>query len=235
MTVSVKSLQKQLIAAVAMVLVAMIALGSSTYAWFAKNTEVTATGLAIEAKADNVFLLINNTGTAATGDPTIALGSGNIALYPAALEGTNPATTNWYTAAGTAIDNGTLKSGTKVPLSDTNFDKYVLKKTVYLTLTTGSPASGELTVVGTSFVDNIGAASRVAFAVDGAVKGTMSNASMATPITLADSVTDSACVQVDIYYYYDGNTDSITTENFAGGTLTTSNVELKFAVADPTT
>ena len=49
MTVSVKSLQKQLIAAVAMVLVAMIALGSSTYAWFAQNTTVTADTLSVTA------------------------------------------------------------------------------------------------------------------------------------------------------------------------------------------
>ena len=51
MTVSVKSLQKQLIAAVAMVLVAMIALGSSTYAWFVSNNQVTATTSSISAQS----------------------------------------------------------------------------------------------------------------------------------------------------------------------------------------
>ena len=35
-----KAIKRQLLAAVAMVLVAAIALGSSTYAWFANNTNV---------------------------------------------------------------------------------------------------------------------------------------------------------------------------------------------------
>ena len=37
---SVKALKKQLAAAIAMVLVAAVALGSSTYAWFVNNTMV---------------------------------------------------------------------------------------------------------------------------------------------------------------------------------------------------
>ena len=40
---SVKALKKQLGAAVAMVCVAAVALGSSTYAWFVNNARVTAT------------------------------------------------------------------------------------------------------------------------------------------------------------------------------------------------
>ena len=39
---NVKHLRKQLMAAIAMVLVAAIALGSSTYAWFVNNSKVTA-------------------------------------------------------------------------------------------------------------------------------------------------------------------------------------------------
>ena len=38
-----KAIRKQLLAAVAMVLVAAVALGSSTYAWFVSNNSVTAT------------------------------------------------------------------------------------------------------------------------------------------------------------------------------------------------
>ena len=40
-------------AAIAMVLVAAIALGSSTYAWFASNTKVTATEMKVQAVAEN--------------------------------------------------------------------------------------------------------------------------------------------------------------------------------------
>lgn len=44
-----KSLRKQLMAAIAMVLVAAVALGSSTYAWFVNNAQVTATNVNVQA------------------------------------------------------------------------------------------------------------------------------------------------------------------------------------------
>lgn len=47
---STKALKKQLMAAIAMVLVAAVALGSSTYAWFVSNTKVTAQTARLNAK-----------------------------------------------------------------------------------------------------------------------------------------------------------------------------------------
>ena len=49
-TKSVKALKKQLAAAIAMVCVAAVALGSSTYAWFVNNTQVTATDVTVTAQ-----------------------------------------------------------------------------------------------------------------------------------------------------------------------------------------
>ena len=46
---SIKKLRNQLFAAIAMVLVASIALGSSTYAWFVNNAQVTATNVNVTA------------------------------------------------------------------------------------------------------------------------------------------------------------------------------------------
>lgn len=56
-----KAIRKQLLAAVAMVLVAAVALGSSTYAWFASNASVTASGMKISAKNDTGALIIGGT------------------------------------------------------------------------------------------------------------------------------------------------------------------------------
>lgn len=54
---TVKSLRKQLAAAIAMTLVATVALGSSTYAWFAINSQVTATGMTFKTQvSDNLFI-----------------------------------------------------------------------------------------------------------------------------------------------------------------------------------
>lgn len=56
---SINSLKKQLVAAVAMVLVAAVALGSSTYAWFAMNTQVEAKGMQVTAVAEDGIVIAN--------------------------------------------------------------------------------------------------------------------------------------------------------------------------------
>jgi hypothetical protein len=56
----VKSLQKQLFAAIIMVVVATIALTSSTFAWFATNTRVTADTMSVTAKTADPFLQIKS-------------------------------------------------------------------------------------------------------------------------------------------------------------------------------
>ena len=55
---TVKGLKKQMAAAVAMVCVAAVALGSSTYAWFVSNNSVTATTTSIYAQSNSAYLLI---------------------------------------------------------------------------------------------------------------------------------------------------------------------------------
>ena len=47
-----KAIKKQLLAAVAMVLVAAVALGSSTYAWFVASDTVMAQGMKVQARAE---------------------------------------------------------------------------------------------------------------------------------------------------------------------------------------
>jgi hypothetical protein len=54
---SVKSLQKQLLAAIAMVVVAAIAMSSATFAWFVNNSQVTATGATATATTSKLLLI----------------------------------------------------------------------------------------------------------------------------------------------------------------------------------
>lgn len=56
-----KALRKQLVAAIAMVLVAAVALGSSTYAWFSMNNTVTAESMSIQATSNLPYLVISET------------------------------------------------------------------------------------------------------------------------------------------------------------------------------
>ena len=51
-----KAIKRQLLAAIAMVLVAALALGSSTFAWFASNDTVTASGMNITAVTEGANL-----------------------------------------------------------------------------------------------------------------------------------------------------------------------------------
>ena len=97
---SVKALKKQLAAAIAMVLVAAVALGSSTYAWFVSNNTVDATVSSISAQSNAAFLTINNTNAQGTETSTkVNLTNSPIALYPSrphqAEDGTK---TDWNAA-----------------------------------------------------------------------------------------------------------------------------------------
>ena len=82
-----KALKKQLGAAIAMVVVAAIALGSATYAWFVSNNSVTANTSSISAKSNSAYLVIANsdkekTDTDSTSSATDPKNSTAI-LYPA--------------------------------------------------------------------------------------------------------------------------------------------------------
>ena len=51
-----KAIKKQLLAAVAMVLVAAVALGSSTYAWFVASNDVKAEGMMLQVQGSQRLL-----------------------------------------------------------------------------------------------------------------------------------------------------------------------------------
>lgn len=112
-----KALKKQMGAAIAMVLVAAVALGSATFAWFVTNNKVDATTSTISAQSNAAFMYIRNKDnsnkdkTSDTADITE-----NKALYPAhwALKsesgvGKSYATAGkFYTAFGKDANDGTM-------------------------------------------------------------------------------------------------------------------------------
>ena len=101
-----KAIKRQLLAAIAMVLVAAVALGSSTYAWFVSNNTVDATVSSIQAQSNAAFLTIDNENTmAGAGTHTdVTLTSSPVALYPSRPHQTAEGNkTDW--AASTAPAN----------------------------------------------------------------------------------------------------------------------------------
>ena len=123
-----KAIKRQLLAAIAMVLVAAIALGSSTYAWFASNTHVDATGMSVKATTTTT-LAICETENGSYGT-TMALASlaGDAVMEPctalksafaAAATGDNIGT-QATTASVTTVDFAKITKDNKV----TNPDSY---------------------------------------------------------------------------------------------------------------
>ena len=114
-TKSVKALKKQLAAAIAMVCVAAIALGSSTYAWFVSNNSVQATTTDISAQSNSAYLVIDteatskNSTSAATATDTTA-----VKLYPAqVVNGTTEGSYKFESAYAATADKALEKATTR--------------------------------------------------------------------------------------------------------------------------
>lgn len=136
---TVKALRKQLMAAIAMVVVAAVALSSSTYAWFASNNKVTATGMQVQATAEGgieiAYVDSGNAGEYAT-TATAGMTSAQT-LYPTSTVATatgGSISSNWYHASAAVANAFGAKDGTYETLtlsegkdSTTNKNYYVEK------------------------------------------------------------------------------------------------------------
>lgn len=95
-----KALKKQLGAAIAMVLVAAIALGAATFAWFVNNNAVAATGVDVSTSSSVPNLYITSTGK--TTDGMTAAGTNPTKLLPVSTNDANAfyETLHWTTGTG---------------------------------------------------------------------------------------------------------------------------------------
>ena len=93
-----KSPMMKIVSAAAMLAVSASMLGTSTYAWFSMNKDVTVTGMSVNVQSDSTFLLVKQgTATAAqvqtaklTRDSAV---TANATLYPAAHDAITAAST----------------------------------------------------------------------------------------------------------------------------------------------
>ena len=138
-TQSVKSLKKQLMAAIAMVLVAAIALGSSTYAWFVSNNKVDATTNTISAQSNSAYLVIDTKTTSKTSTSSAtATETENIKLYPAQVVNGNGQTYKFESAYAAKADVATEKTDTRFTVGTNGTgeeavtNKYAHKDTFYI-------------------------------------------------------------------------------------------------------
>lgn len=238
---STKALKTQLLAAIAMVLVASIALGSSTYAWFASNSKVTANGMQVTAQSTQAFLLISNTNKTADTIQTenktsveLTVTADEAKLMPAAHETITKAAeaavdqNKWYTGFSADPTKVEMNAGTKQTL--TAFTGYVIHKQVWVTVAKNSTPVKDLSVSATIGNKNTGTITQAKVLVassDAAAELSSATTAPTTKLTGATTtITDSTVVALDIYIYIDGNDSAVFTNNF--NSLDTATISLSF-------
>ena len=234
---STKALKKQLMAAIAMVLVAAVALGSSTYAWFVSNNTVKATTSTISAQSNAPFLMIDKTAITTSSTTSISYATeANVALYPAQVVKNTDNTPLFKSAYASAANAATELSNSRYDVGDaaTAVSKEFAIKESFKIGTADVKAGSfknlkvskvELTSTGT---DGLEAALSVLvvcgdqWAVykasnDGAVltkyNDNVDSTGNNTSGVLAATINAASSVDVDVYVFYDGSAEKVFTNN----------------------
>ena len=139
---------KKLIPALCMLLISAVLMGTSTYAWFSMNTKVTATGMEVKAKSDNVFLQISETDTFTDPATTVTFTETATELKPTTptIDTEKKNITKWQYAYSTDPSN----AETGAVLQDVatgDVAKYVYTKTLKVKIAEGSTATATNLVV----------------------------------------------------------------------------------------
>lgn len=233
---------KKLIPAICMTLIAAVMLASSTFAWFSMNKNVSADGMQVTAKSESVYLLISNTKTTASeiqalspASTKVGLGVTNAELFPSAhkaVKNTTEAATesNWFYKIA---DDPGASTSTKEEnaLNEGNFAQYVVHKTVYITVAKGSNPAKNLKVSAAITAKDSKTITPVTVLVTTATDNAMAelhSEALSSETVLADSISDTQVVAVDIFIYYNGEDSAVNTNNKAN--LDGATIELTFKV-----
>lgn len=233
---SVKALKKQMAAAVAMVCVAAVALGSSTYAWFVSNNTVKATTSKISAQSNAPFLKIDKTAITAGSTTAISYADdADVKLYPAQVvkntddkalfksayasksDATTELTNSRYDVGDAAAVAGefAIKKSFKIGTADAKAGSFKNLKVAGVELTSkGTDGLEDALSVLAVCGDNWAVYKKSA---DGTVlteyKDKVSATGNNTDGVLADTIAANSSVDVDVYVFYDGSETNVFTDN----------------------
>lgn len=231
---------KKLIPALCMLLISAVLMGTSTYAWFSMNTTVTASGMQVTAKSDNVFLQISKT-TEFTDPATEA----KFTEKATALKPTTPAYASdkksiekWQYAYSTNPSDANV-SASLTDIAQKDVGKYVYSTTLNVKIAAGSTATATNLVIsgvsmtGATLDRNLNKALRVAVkGADGIQVYSYTTGEWAEDTTnsadaLLASVTTTAS-EITIYIWFDGKDPECKTVNATS--LDTLNFTINFSV-----
>lgn len=243
---SVKALKKQLGAAVAMVCVAAVALGSSTYAWFVSNNTVTATTTNISAQSNSAYLVIDTVKTTTSSTSSKTASGDDKALYPAKIEKSEAGAATWKSAYAEKASEATMKTDTEFIIDDGTAAKaveagYAVKNTFYIGTGTYDGEFTNLHITGVT-VDvatttgeqgnkNLGNAMRVLVVCGNdwqvwSASGEKLSSATATGTAFTTGVKKDQDATVDVYVYYDGDDSNVYSDNLTN--LTSNGVTITF-------
>ena len=232
-----KALKKQMGAAIAMVLVAAVALGSATFAWFVSNNTVTATTSKISAQSNAPFLKIDKTAIAESSTTSISYAEdADVKLYPAQVvknTDNKPLFKSAYASEATAAtelaksrydvgDAATavtgefaIKKSFKIGTADAKAGSFKNLKVAGVELTSkGTDGLEDALSILVVCGDNWAVYKKSA---DGTVlieyKDNVSAAGNNTDGVLTDAIAANSSVDVDVYVFYDGSETNVYTKN----------------------
>lgn len=247
---------RKLVPALCMLLISAVLLGTSTFAWFSMNTTVTATGMQVTAKSNFTYLLIGKTATEVKEkdfnktEADFEMGKGEAKLSPSAHETLTSAADvtelngeqykNWYTSKSSDRNQSVTADSTKTYIGKDNLGDYVLNKTVYLALApdsvdaTSIKAKVEITqddkTPGTT--KTIAPVKVLVVTAKGVYEFGTGNTD---EIQILDGLKSSSTAEagkVEIYIYYNGADEAVTTNNFAN--LDGAGVKITFSAVTAT-
>ena len=143
---------KMLLSSIAMLLVALVALGSATYAWYAINKTVTADGISVQASSVGGLQIQSDDATSTTWGNSISFSDSSVILDPAeiavstagavtAQTGSHDGATNEVgNPALAAATNGTYNYYISHPIKVKNTDKTAISATPTITWGTANTA-----------------------------------------------------------------------------------------------
>lgn len=186
------------------------------------NPAPSTVALTVDAADSQVFPCAHR----ATGDDITLAGSAVVSDTTTAS-----AVANWYYRTA---DLPTASTSTTAAVALTTFTNYVIHKTVYITVSQGSTPVTNLKVSGTFAVNNSKTGQSETFepvrclVTTSTATAELSQAAPSSDTVLAAEITDTTCIQVDIFIYYDGNSTNVYTTNVAN--LEGATVDLAFTV-----
>mgnify|MGYP006891097340 CR=1 FL=1 len=237
-----KALKKQMVAAIAMVLVAAVALGSATFAWFVSNNKVEAETTKISAQSNSAYLVIANadatkTSKTSTSSATASEQFTDTKLYPAQWdrhfdangkkngdEGFTNVTYQFESAYAESKDATAEKANTRFAVGDPTTAAgldYTLANKFYIGTGTYDGTFTNLKVTGVTVNNTVDTQLSSAMRVlvtcgnEWAVWSSekMESSSRTDGVIKAEGITKDADAEVNVYVFYDGADDKVFTTN----------------------